>query len=405
MSDTHGEDRAKELEALVINNPDLNRLEMLLGEFNIFEAVGPVRQELRHSYFLAFLLDPSQSHGLGDSFLKRFLMRALIDAEEPPISPVEVDTIDMDTAAVQTEWQCVDIFIDDSAQNGLVCAIENKVDSGEHGDQLARYRKIVEQHFPDARQIFIFLTPEGDPPSDASYIPMSYGVVVEIIDALLETEASIIGPDVRTLMAHYVTMLRRYIVSDSDIAELARKIYRRHKRAMDLILECRPDTQRQIADYLVTLIERTDGLVKDVITKSYVGFIPNGWSEVASLTGGEGWSTNRRILRFEFVNLRDQLLLNLVIGPGKPEIRQALYNFARSDPRTFVGANPRFRAKFTRIWGAKILKRQDYEDTAAEDLLAKIDRAWDHFVKSDLPTLTQSIQNVELPDVALDEGA
>ena len=60
------------LEDFVVGNRDLERLEALLAEFNIFEAIGVVRQELRHSDFLAFLLDPHQSHGLGDDFLKAF---------------------------------------------------------------------------------------------------------------------------------------------------------------------------------------------------------------------------------------------------------------------------------------------------------------------------------------------
>jgi hypothetical protein len=47
------------LEALVVDNPDLERLETLLGQFNIFEALDAVRQERRHSDFLAYLLDPS----------------------------------------------------------------------------------------------------------------------------------------------------------------------------------------------------------------------------------------------------------------------------------------------------------------------------------------------------------
>jgi hypothetical protein len=49
------EDRTA-LEKFVTNNQELERLEALLAEFNIFEAIGVVRQELRHSDFLAFLL-------------------------------------------------------------------------------------------------------------------------------------------------------------------------------------------------------------------------------------------------------------------------------------------------------------------------------------------------------------
>lgn len=41
--------------------------------FNLFEALGAIRGEVRHSHFLAFLLDPSSTHGLGSEPLKRFL--------------------------------------------------------------------------------------------------------------------------------------------------------------------------------------------------------------------------------------------------------------------------------------------------------------------------------------------
>jgi PD-(D/E)XK nuclease superfamily protein len=52
-------------------------IEVLLDRFNIFEAIGFVGQELMHSRFLAFLLDPSKSHGLGDLLLKRLLRETL----------------------------------------------------------------------------------------------------------------------------------------------------------------------------------------------------------------------------------------------------------------------------------------------------------------------------------------
>ena len=38
------------LARFVVENPELEQLEALLAEFNIFEALGAVRQELRHFY-------------------------------------------------------------------------------------------------------------------------------------------------------------------------------------------------------------------------------------------------------------------------------------------------------------------------------------------------------------------
>ncbi|MEO0536712.1 MAG: PD-(D/E)XK nuclease family protein [Cyanobacteria bacterium P01_A01_bin.123] len=37
--------------------------------------MGMVRQEIKHSNFLQFLLNPSEKHQLGDLFLKKLLIR------------------------------------------------------------------------------------------------------------------------------------------------------------------------------------------------------------------------------------------------------------------------------------------------------------------------------------------
>lgn len=129
----------KVLEAFVVNNPDLERLEALLDRFNIFEAVGLVWQEVRHSTFLAFLLDPRASHGLGDAFAKRLLQRAVMASPNVshPVTPTELSLCDLGQMEVRREWRRIDIFLCDEREK-LTVVIENKIGSGEHGDQLDR---------------------------------------------------------------------------------------------------------------------------------------------------------------------------------------------------------------------------------------------------------------------------
>src|SRR5215212_7785715 len=92
--DSAAEAERKALEALVVDNPDLECLEGLVGRFNVFEAMGAVNQEVRHSDFLRFLLDPNASHGLGDLFARRFLQAALAaagrDLLSASLTPVEL---------------------------------------------------------------------------------------------------------------------------------------------------------------------------------------------------------------------------------------------------------------------------------------------------------------------------
>lgn len=106
-----------DLESLVVSNPEFERLEGQLAEFNIFESLGAVRHELRHSDFLAFLLDPNQNHGLGDEFARQMLQRVLMSSKDHRLSvtSIDLDIWDLTSLVVQREWQNIDILLLDEA--------------------------------------------------------------------------------------------------------------------------------------------------------------------------------------------------------------------------------------------------------------------------------------------------
>src|SRR6266542_4826242 len=84
------------LEKFVVENDDLLTLESLIGRFNIFDALHIAGAEIRHSNFLAFILDPAESHGQSQLFLKALLMDLLKSSppESRPFSPIELDGTD-----------------------------------------------------------------------------------------------------------------------------------------------------------------------------------------------------------------------------------------------------------------------------------------------------------------------
>jgi GNAT superfamily N-acetyltransferase len=73
------------IRALEADASELERIEVLLDRFNVFETIGFITKETAHSRFLAFLLDPRQKHGLGSLLLKRMLREALASADKPPL--------------------------------------------------------------------------------------------------------------------------------------------------------------------------------------------------------------------------------------------------------------------------------------------------------------------------------
>lgn len=388
----------KALEAFVLNNPPLAKLERELAKFNIFEAIGAVKQELRHSDFLAFLLDPNQPNSLGNQFLKRLLMQVLSQTSDTPISLIEVDAIKFTDTEVLREWNNIDILIVEKAAR-LVVAIENKLFSGEHSDQLTRYRNIVAQEYPDYRQLFLFLTPDELPPSDDNYIAVSYRTIATVLKAAKDDYFAAHNNSmdfvINSTIDHYIEMLGRHIVSDSQIAQLCREIYRQHKRALDLIFEHRPDMQAEIAQYLRELVDSVPHLAIDHWGKSYAYFVPKSWDEVAALLDGQELRS-RRWLVFLVTNLPDRLNISLIMFPGSSSlIRQSVLDAAVRNKHVFRGVNERVTAKYKTLYKLPILNSKALSEVSLHDKQL-IHKMWMHFIEQDLPEIVRVIQN-EVP--------
>jgi len=137
------------LERFILNNPELEKLEDLLSQFNIFETLKIVDAEIRHSNVLAWLLDPKSNHGLGGYFTRKFLKFLISNNKtslDSSISLFDFETLDYSTLEIRRESQGIDLrIILEEAK--YIIAIENKIISTEFGDQLARYQKIIVAEF------------------------------------------------------------------------------------------------------------------------------------------------------------------------------------------------------------------------------------------------------------------
>jgi hypothetical protein len=381
----------KILEKFVVSNSDLEELEIKLEKFNIFEAIDVVRQEIRHTKFLAFLLDPSKNGGLGDTFVKRVLQKAIANSAnlELPITPIDLDSWDLHDVIVHPEWQNIDILILEETIK-LAIIIENKIDGTESEGQLKRYQETVKKQFPDYNIVCLYLTPEGDIPSNEEYIPISYGLVCEVVETLIKTKESILGPDLLILIRNYAEMLRRHIVGESEIAKLCQKIYRKHQKALDLIFEYKPDLQVGIRQYLEDLIDKNPDLIKDHCSKSYIRFLPKDW-DVPNLKKGQGWVSSNRILLFEFYNGPEKVALRLYIGPGEQQIREKLYDMAASNKKVFK-ASGSLRPKWKSIYTRNFATENELQDNEYEAIVENIEKHWQKFLGEDLYSINAVIK-------------
>ena len=147
-------ERLNELYSNLLDDVDFDRLDLGLKKPNIFSILKISRNEIRHSNFLSWLLNPKESHGLGDIFLKRFLREVFSSDKFEGISQVDVEGLDFTRVDVLREWNNIDILI---STTELVVCVENKIFSKDHSNQLLRNRKIIEERFQNKTQTFEYI--------------------------------------------------------------------------------------------------------------------------------------------------------------------------------------------------------------------------------------------------------
>ena len=207
----------------LLKNEDFDKLDLGLKNPNIFQILRITNNEIRHSNFLSWLLDPNQSHKLGDIFLKRFLREVFSSNKFEEIEQVDVEGMDLTKVEIEREWKNIDILI--KLQNVVVC-IENKVLSKEHSNQLTRYKEIVESEYPNHQRTFVYLTPEGDNSENEAdaYQPISYTFIVESLERIISVYGESLNEQVENYIRDYITIIKRELMQTDQLTELSKNI-------------------------------------------------------------------------------------------------------------------------------------------------------------------------------------
>lgn len=228
---------------------DIDCLDELLPwtkRFNLFDVLKISRTEIRHSNILSWLLNPNENHGLGDAFLKTIIQSVVQNDDAGKYNILETLLMDFYSFTVYREWKYIDLLLVSDAEKFLI-AIENKIGSHEHDHQLKRYRRTLESSYPYYKKMLLYLTPEGEEPSDCdNWDILTYREIATTLNELQNTMD--MAPAVSLVIGNYLDVIRRDIVEDEKLIEICNKIYAKHKRALDLIFEHRTDGQTLLAD-------------------------------------------------------------------------------------------------------------------------------------------------------------
>ncbi len=387
------------LRRFVTGNLDLYELEAVANRFNIFEALGVVRKELHHSRFLGFLCDPSASHGIEDLFLKRLLQSALIQtAGTSEFGPIHIDLSSFRETEVRFEYLNIDVLVRD-VSNKLILIIENKVDSTQHSDQLRKYFDSMKARYPDFKIIGVYLTRDGEDSKHEAYASLSHQDVCRLIEEVISRSSLHLDPTMKVALNQYADMLRRHFMADEEVSVLCRKIYRRHKQAIDLIIENMPDRRETIAAKVRALIQQQTNLIPNEVdpaefNRSYIRFTIKALDKPC-FKGAIDWTSSGRIVLFEFRNQLESLKLVIQLGKGPQGKRAAILQMARDAGKPFSPENKLY-TYWNRLYSLVVLEKGDYE-LDDDELDKKIDARWAYFLSHDLPVLETKIEAFQMP--------
>ena len=333
-----------QFEELFLDNPKFNDLAKAMDVFCPFEAVGMDSQEIRHGYFLHYLLSPQRPHGFGPECLRGFMSAAaaaIKDDATTALRPMDVHLMNLDSAIIEREYSAnvdgkprlIDILIKIPAEK-LVITVELKIDAAEHSGQLRDYRKFISQEFASWDKLFLFVTKRDDAPSiddGEGWHNLSLETIANTLERIVARGSGHV--DARTMTQAYVSMLRRKHLTDKRLEKIAKDLWLEHEEVLDYLMKRRPNVEAKIFDLLLTNRENvaqklSDAtgfeIVTDYSTGSVARFAVRSWDAFYGVREGTGWSQSPRIILFEIMRYKGKINCNFTICVGEKDSRKLI---------------------------------------------------------------------------------
>lgn len=223
----------------IVDNDRLELIKARINRFNPLKVLKVQDYEIRHSNILSWIFNPSENHNFDDKILKRFLLKVLLKPDNDDV----LDNMDMVYKLQQISFMDMKVFremnhIDIlliSYYQKIVILIENKVYSAENSNQLERYYNKVKSLYSGYMIIPIFLTLNGDTPTQSNYFIANYDDVLETIEFVVAHYKDRTSSEVITFMDYYSTILKEKYAMDTELKKLCKEIYLENKDVIDMI--------------------------------------------------------------------------------------------------------------------------------------------------------------------------
>ena len=206
-------------------NEDFLALEKHLSKFNIFHATDMGKREIKHTKFLAYLLNPRGAHGLGDRFLIEFIRNAFRQSENCNFLDLRFSEAEINCEVnLGKNFGRIDILLSIPTKSERTCiiAIENKLEAQQGNEQLIKYQDgITEKYQANKNYIthFFYLTQNPEEADEPWVSVLHEDVTIPAIKSLLDnSNKETLSNYIQSILIDYTELLRTN--KDSETAEL-----------------------------------------------------------------------------------------------------------------------------------------------------------------------------------------
>jgi len=277
-----------------------------------------------------YILNPNENHGLRDIVLRKVLREIFSLSKVGGRSIFDADIIDLSSVEIRREWRNIDLLI---ILDQDVIVIENKIDTADHSDQLRRYKTIVDGVFANKHKHYVYLTPFGSDPIDAPsrehYVNISYSQIADLIESILCLYGDSISSKVSFYLKDYLLTVRRELLMNDRLNELAVKVYHAHKEAFDFVFENKPDPASELYPNFETIITERR-YVMGSKNKGYARFTTPKLNEILPHVG-VGWP-DKEIFLFEidYYWSGKSATFKAAIAPGDESLRNKIISAVKN---------------------------------------------------------------------------
>lgn len=350
-------------------NSGFNLISKELDVYCPFEAIGAARHEIRHSNFLANLLTTTNPHGFGEEGLRAFLDTLLLSIGDDR-TRLKLHLTDLGQCEVLREWQHIDLICHlPDLDPPLVVAVEIKVESGEHGIQLAAYEKSVNDEWPNARKLFFFLTPNGAEASRSVWNAVSFADLLNGLEPLLSIGKSV--PAATMLLNAYIAMMRRRYVPNDDLEKLARLIWAKHASTLDYLIDQRPDVMRDAStkmredefDEIRKAVREATGIDIELEKSSntYLQIAVPKWDSNPNMLHST-WTATKRLLLCQVEFYGNRVHARMLMGQGDQSARDKMMQQLMNCPGVDFGKKKSLTPKWSRLAAKTLMIGKEIDD-------------------------------------------